>query len=356
MKSKILKISFISLASLIVLILLGFITFLIVRSYKNYNPKAMEKLEIGGEPQKDTIPLGLHGIYSWNIGYAGLGKDMDFFYEGGKMVRPTEEQYRKYRDGIVYSLTTMGSADFIFLQEVDTDSKRSYFDNQAERFKMSYKNYSNCFALNYDAWVPKPIMKPMGKVKAGMMTLSKFKQLESTRFAYPSSYSWPKKLFMLDRCFILSRFNVENGKQLVMINLHNSAFDDAAEMRAQELDMLKNTMTEEFAKGNYVVVGGDWNQNPLPYNVEGLTADDKGYAISPAIPSGWLPEGWQWAFDNRCPTNRNVNEPYTKGKTGTTIIDFFVVSPNVTIGSVSTQNLGFSFSDHNPVGMMFELK
>ena len=356
MHRKILKISLIILASLSAIILLGLIIFLIFQSSKNYTPSTMENLEISGEPQKDIIPLGLHGIYSWNIGYCGLGKEMDFFYEGGKMVRPTEEQYCKYRDGIIYSLSTFGASDFILLQEVDTNSKRSYSDNQAKRLQMTFKNYCSSFAINYDAWVPLPVLKPMGKVKAGMMTLSKFKALEAIRYAYPSSYSWPKKLFMLDRCFILSRFNVENGKQLVLINLHNSAFDDAADMRAQELEMLKNTLSEEFAKGNYVIAGGDWNQNPVSYKVENLNADDKGYAITPAIPDGWLPEGWRWAFDNRYPTNRNVNEPFTKGKTGTTIIDFYIVSPNVTIGSVSTQNLGFAFSDHNPVGMMFELK
>lgn len=316
----------------------------------------MVKVEISGEPQKDIIPLGLHGIYSWNIGYAGLGKEMDFFYEGGKMVRPDEIKYRKYRDGIIYLLTTSGSSDFILLQEVDTFSKRSYFDDQAERFKMTFKFYSHSFALNYDAKVPIPVMKPMGRVRSGMMTLSKFKPTISERYGYPSRYPWPKNLFMPDRCFTLSRFRVENGKELVIINLHNSAYDDAADMRAQELDMLKKTLAEEYTKGNYVIAGGDWNQNPVPFKIQNISTDDQVFAINPQIPADWLPDGWQWAFDNRVPTNRNVNEPYIKGKTGTTVIDYFVVSPNITIGSVSTQDQGFAFSDHNPVGMMFELK
>lgn len=356
MKRRFLKITLFSLVLIIIISFLLFVVFLFIQSNKNYNPSVMEKLVIEGKPQKDTIPLGLHGIYTWNIGYAGLGKEMDFFYEGGKMVRPTREQYQKYRDGIFYSLTTMGSADFLLLQEVDTDSKRSYFDNQVERFRRTFDNYSSSFAINYHSWVPVPLIKPMGKVRAGMMSLSKFKQIESTRFAYPEGYGWPKKIFMLDRCFILSRFNVENGKQLVLINLHNSAFDDAAEMRARELEILKKTLIDEFAKGNYVIAGGDWNQNPVPFNLEKLNSDENGYSISPPIPSDWLPESWKWAFDNRFPTNRNVNEPFKKGKTGSTIIDFYIVSPNVIIGSVSTQDLSFAFSDHNPVGMMFELK
>ena len=43
----------------------------------------------------DTISL-----LTWNLGYAGLGAEMDFFYDGGKMVRPKKEWHEKYLNGI----------------------------------------------------------------------------------------------------------------------------------------------------------------------------------------------------------------------------------------------------------------
>jgi endonuclease/exonuclease/phosphatase family metal-dependent hydrolase len=48
--------------------------------------------------------------------------------------------------------------------------------------------------------------------------------------------------------------------------------------------------------------------------------------------------------------------PYQKGKTKTTIIDFYVVSPNVEVKAVHTIATGFKFSDHQPVIMKVTLK
>jgi hypothetical protein len=89
----------------------------------------------------------------------------------------------------------------------------------------------------------------VGRVLGGVMTLSKYKSTEAIRYAFPSSYNWPKQLFMLKRCFVLTRYPVKGGKQLVMINTHNSAFDDASEMHAQEIALLKSTMEAEYKRG-----------------------------------------------------------------------------------------------------------
>jgi endonuclease/exonuclease/phosphatase family metal-dependent hydrolase len=51
-----------------------------------------------------------------------------------------------------------------------------------------------------------------------------------------------------------------------------------------------------------------------------------------------------------------VDRPYVKGITGTTIIDFFVVSPNVEILSVKTLGNNFAWSDHQPVLMKVRLR
>lgn len=304
----------------------------------------------------DTIPAGRLELYTWNIGYCGLGKNMDFFYEGGKMVRPERQYYERCRDGIIYQLTTLNKLDFILLQEVDHRSHRTYLDDQVERFNATFREYSSFFALNYKVpFVPVPPTSPMGKVKSGILTLSRFQAVEATRYTFPSAYSWPKRLFMLDRCFVLTRYNVSNGRQLVVINTHNSAYADAADMRAKELKLLKDVMVSEYSKGNYVIAGGDWNQNPLSFNQDSIQDGNAVRTISPGIPADFLPAGFTWAFDPKYPTNREVNEPYTKGKTLTTIIDFFVLSPNITLLTANTLQTNFEFADHQPVGMIVEL-
>jgi endonuclease/exonuclease/phosphatase family metal-dependent hydrolase len=152
------------------------------------------------------------------------------------------------------------------------------------------------------------------------------------------------------------RYNLADEKQLVLINTHNSAFDDAADMRQQELDLLSQVMENEYTKGNYVIVGGDWNQNPVPFKTETIKDGNVVKEITPPIPANFLPQGWQWAFDPNHPSNRDVNESYSKGKTPTTIIDFFILSPNIELRSITTLVTDFDVSDHQPVRMSVELK
>ena len=44
--------------------------------------------------QPDSLPDTLT-LVSWNIGYAGLGDNMDFFYDGGRRVRDTDVYKRQ---------------------------------------------------------------------------------------------------------------------------------------------------------------------------------------------------------------------------------------------------------------------
>ena len=159
---------------------------------------------------------------------------------------------------------------------------------------------------------------------------------------------------MPTRCFILERFHLDNGKDLLLINTHNSTFDDGS-LRRIELEALKSLMLEEFQKGNYVVTGGDWNSNPPGYMINTISNGDVAKEILPRLEGEFLPAGWKWAFDPLMPTNRDVDQSYVKGSTKTTIIDFFALSPNIELLSVKTVNTSFEYTDHNPVLLQFRL-
>jgi endonuclease/exonuclease/phosphatase family metal-dependent hydrolase len=119
--------------------------------------------------------------------------------------------------------------------------------------------------------------------------------------------------------------------------------------------MLDSAMISEYERGNYVITGGDWNSNPRGFNFATIATGDKVTVIEPPVESDFLP-GWQFIFDPSKPSNRYVDTPYKKGVTQTTIIDFFVVSPNVEVTRVTTIPLGFAYSDHEPVVMKVRLK
>jgi endonuclease/exonuclease/phosphatase family metal-dependent hydrolase len=295
-------------------------------------------------------------VLSWNIGYAGLGKEMDFFYEGGTRVRPKKEEFRRYLSGIQSFLTEQHSVDFVFLQEVDRKAKRSYSFDEVEEISKILADHCYSFGKNYECrFVPLPFDKPMGVVKSGIVTFSRYTPVKSERIGFGTTFPWPKQLFFLQRCFIVFKFNLRNGKELVMINTHNSTFDKGGELRKKELLKLKLYMLEEYKKGNYVVTGGDWNNNPVGFSEQEIKSADAVKTIVPIIPSDFLP-GWKFVFDPKFPTNRDVDGPYIKGKTKTTIIDFFILSPNVELVSVKTIETGFKFSDHQPVFVKIHLK
>jgi endonuclease/exonuclease/phosphatase family metal-dependent hydrolase len=183
--------------------------------------------------------------------------------------------------------------------------------------------------------------------------MGKSTPITSIRYAFPGKYGFPKQLFMLDRCFLVNRYPLSNGKQLVLINTHNEAFDPG-EIRKAQMEYLKKFLLDEYSKGNYIIAGGDWNQSPPDFRPE-FTANKVNQAQMMLKPD-YLPQDWTWAYDNTVPSNRSVTEPYDPSVTTTTIIDFFLLSPNVEEISVRCINLNFQNSDHNPVILNAKLK
>jgi endonuclease/exonuclease/phosphatase family metal-dependent hydrolase len=292
---------------------------------------------------------------TWNIGYAGLGNESDFFYDGGKMVIPEQSACNRYFTGIKNLVKANDTIDFIFLQEIDSYSKRSWYVDEVEGLAALLPAFSSVYAKNYDCrFVPMPVRNPMGRVVSGLATYSQFMPVQAVGQYYDAYFPWPMRLAFLKRCFVLLRFGLDNGKDLVIINTHNSAFDSTGALRKRELEILDSTMKTEYQRGNYVVAGGDWNSNPRGFSVSSVVSGDLVTHIDPPVESGFLP-GWKFVFDPAQPSNRFADIPYKKGLTRTTIIDFFVVSPNIEVERVATIPTGFAYSDHEPVVMVVKL-
>jgi len=328
---------------------------LLLATLADYRPVDPEKAEIKGNAPDIQINDSIFTLLSWNIGYFGLGKDCDFFYDGGRMTRPSKADYRNYSREALKYLELAEGIDFCFFQEVDLKSRRSYYDDQVARLREVFPQMESSAAVNYlVSFVPVPLRNPLGKVKSGLVSFSSFHTMENTRYPFPGGYDWPLRLFMLDRCFLLSRLALPVAKELVLINTHNEAFDDGSQ-RNQQIAVLKEMMLKEYEKGNFVITGGDWNMNPVGFISDTFTTGDAWRSIDPPFEKDFFPEGWNWVFDPNIPSNRNVDEIYTRGKTPTTIIDFFVVSPNISVTKVRSVDLGFEWCDHQPVRMEFKI-
>ena len=341
---------------LLVICLLGVSGFVAFTMLTEFRPPMKSKPEITGNGRPVDPSRRSFTFFTWNIGYAGLGYEMDFFYDGGKKVRPERDKCTQYFEDIKKLVTTNDSADFIFLQEVDVHSKRAWYTDEYKGLSSALPGFSGLFTKNYDCrFVPVPLQDPMGRVVSGLATWSRLKPESAEVHYFNAFFPWPRRLVFLKRCFVLMRFGLDNGKQLVILNTHNSAYDSTGELRKRELAMLDSVMESEYGMGNYVIAGGDWNNNPQGFKPSTIISGDAVTTIDPVIEPGFLP-GWQFIFDPSQPTNRNVDMAYEKGKTKTTIIDFYVVSPNVGVTSIKTIPTGFENSDHQPVVMGIRLK
>ncbi|MBQ6708278.1 MAG: endonuclease [Clostridia bacterium] len=334
------------LIGIVILLLVGLIAFLSITEFK---PADREKVSANifiDDSLAEKVQLNKPiTVTTWNIGYCGLGKDSDFFMDGGKMVNPpSDEIIEKNIEGVSSYLKKQNS-DIYILQEVDTKSSRTNNINQHDALA---KGANSAFAYNYKCpFVPIPV-PPMGRVESGISTISNLEMnSEGERVSLPCPFSWPVRVAQIKRCLLINRLPIENSdKELVVVNLHLEAYDDG-EGKIAQTKLLIKTLEEEYKKGNYVVAGGDFNQS-FPGALDKYSIKDTEKWTPGTLENDILPEGWKFAFDINNPTCRLLDAPYS-GENQLYLIDGFIVSPNVEIKSVKGDNLNFEHSDHNPV-------
>jgi endonuclease/exonuclease/phosphatase family metal-dependent hydrolase len=351
MKRKMILIIFV----LILLPLLYVGGFILYGTLTRFQPKPMENVEVVGSNNK-PVTDSVFTFMTWNIGYGGLGAEVDFFYDSGKMVTSPQPLVKKYTDGIDQTIKENGDADFIFIQEADRKGKRSWNIDEVANISAQVPDHNYAFAVNYDVkYLPFPFLDPIGRVYGGLLTLSKYKPTECTRIALPGITDWPRKIFYLERCLMLQRYPLGNGKDFVVINTHFEAYDDGG-VKREQMALTKKLMLGEYAKGNYVVLGGDWNIAPPGFNIHKWEKEkliDRLYTLT--NDSNYI-AGWKYVADENTPSNRKNDHAYDPKTTYTTVIDYFFVSPNIEVEEIKGIDAGFKYSDHNPVRMKVRLK
>jgi endonuclease/exonuclease/phosphatase family metal-dependent hydrolase len=340
----------------VILIVLTAIYFIFM-TITDYRPEEIIPLTVENNVPEIVKKDSALSVLTYNIGYCGLDKNQDFFMDGGTGSRSESKEKTLENLIEITNFIKEEKSSFVLLQEVDINATRSYRVNQYKYFKDNTSQYNSTFAINYKVpWVPVPIKKPMGAVKSGLATFSKYKTEAAARYQYPGKEKWPRQLALLDRCFIENRIPVEGGRELVLVNSHLSAYDKGGFMREQQLAFLKEYVTKEYKNGNYVVVGGDWN-HLIPGTDPSVFKINKPWPEwLKRIPEDFKPEGFVWAADESVPTNRTNDVPYINGQNYLSVIDGFLVSSNIEILSVKGHSLEFQYSDHNPVTMEFKLR
>lgn len=354
MAKRILKIVLIILG-VVLLLAAGLILWL---SVCEFNPADVTDVKVENNSQVGKFSPFLDQeltVISWNIGYAGLGKDADFFMDGGKNVSSFDQ------DGVTASLLGIykqlyggdDQAGIYMLQEVDKNSSRTYGIDERECLGI----YNSAYALNYSCpFVPYPL-PPIGRVNSGLLTTTMYDIDSAERISLPCPFDWPVSTANLKRCLLVSYLPIEgSSKDLVIVNLHLEAYDDG-EGKIAQTKQLREFIQSEYEKGNYVIAGGDFNQ-VFPGSTEKYPNTHPELWEPGIITEDIMPEGWSLAYDLETPSCRLLNQPYDPEDAENTqyyVIDGFIISPNVELISVETLNAGFEFADHNPVELKVKL-
>ena len=151
-----------------------------------------------------------------------------------------------------------------------------------------------------------------------------------------------------------------DGKELVLINFHLSAYTTDPTVAEAQLAMMYEDMTAEYKAGNYVICGGDFNKDLLGDSSEVFGVSGEDYSWAQPFPYDSVPEGFTVVapFDeeNPVPSCRNADKPWDPETNFQLTIDGFIISDNVRPVSSDVVDLQFACSDHNPVYMDFILE
>lgn len=342
---------------LAVVLLVGAYVAYVFLDYHRIGDQELAAQGEGGATALDTAAS--YSILSYNIGFGAYEDDYGFFMDGGtESWAWSEERLTENLNHIADFLK--GQADFCLVQEVDIDSTRSYHVDEREPLCDAREGDSYVFAQNYDSpFLMYPLTQPHGASRSGLLTFSPVTITSANRVELPVE-TGVMKLLDLDRCYSVSRIPTNGSKELILYNLHLSAYTSDGTIATQQLKLLLADMQSEYDAGNWCVAGGDFNKDLLGDSAAWFGEADQEYSWAQPIPAGTF-EGLDISLvtpldkDDPVPSCRNADGPYHQGQYVLTV-DGFLVTANVTAESAVVIDTGFAWSDHNPVAMTFTLR
>lgn len=338
----------------IILVVLSYLLY-VVLSYHRVGDNLT--LEIEGDAENIASVNTEISLLTYNIGFGAYSADYSFFMDGGEHSRALSKEAVLDNINGVMDVIAKENCDLILLQEVDTDGTRSYHVNQKNLISEKYPRFDQVFAENYDSpYFLYPIHEPIGANKSGILTLSRFNIESSIRRSLPVENSL-SKYFDLDRAYSVSFIKTDNGKNLVIYNVHLSAYTSDGTIADDQLKMLSEDMQAQYEKGNYIIVAGDFNKDLLGDSSKYFKRSEGEYNWAAALNNNLLPQGIKSYSGTNAPSCRNAEAPFKGDGTDFVLsVDGALVSENIEVLSCETVDTSFAYSDHNPVKLKFVLK
>lgn len=341
---------------LILSIILIFSVSIIVIIMTSFDPSDETNLTINNNQVRISESENSITILTYNIGHGGLDSQRDSYEFGGSNVRArSESAIKENLESIVNTIDNVNPHIFL-LQEIDTNSRRSYNIDQLAYLNEKYPNYGYSYGKNkVIRWLPLPVTNPLGNIESGIATFSKFNTLESIRYELPGDGSFIDGLFEYNWALTKSRFETTIPGDLVVINVKLSAFNEGDFIRERQLEFLRNLIEREYRRGNYVIVGGDFTHNLPGSDPFNFNYTEEWPKWLKNIPDVFEVDDFSWQIDESRPTFRSLADVYNRGGSFLAVTDGFLVSDNIEVEQVQTLDSGFENTNHNPVVIRFKL-
>lgn len=366
---KILKDIGITILTLIIIFIVAFAGYYAYLSAHYYRIPDHQKLTVNNNQGAELEVDHPYKATTYNVGFGAYNHKFDFFMDSGQLKNGkklhghrgtaiSKQAVLASTNGVIQTMKKQ-NPDFMFFQEIDTNSTRSFHVNQVKRVENNFRQMGSTFASNFhSAYLIVPPWNPHGTVRSGLLSMSKYNMKSAVRRKYPVSSGPIEKFVDLDRCFVVMRYPVTNGKYLVMINSHMSAYYKGGKMRKAQMKLISSVMEKEYKAGNYVIVGGDFNHALGKDMMTHFEHEEKIPSWVSVLDQKMLPKNFTMVrAKNResVATCRATDMPYDPKINYMTICDGFIVSKNIK-ATAHNINTHFDYADHNPVRLNFELK
>ena len=304
----------------------------------------------GGLPFSGPAGLSASGpalrIATWNIGYGSLGAGADFIADGGRSIRALgRASIAGATEAIGETLASL-DADVVLVQEVAAASFATRGVDVKGRVLRALGGHSAAFWEDFGT----TMLPPPFDISNGMMTFSRVTAVQCTAHALPQEPGFRFGMLRKHYGALATRVPTEADDEWAILNIHLSAFDDGGRVRARQVAAVIELAEAEYRRGAHVVIGGDWNMRLVETSFPHRT-EDKFLSWIHDFPHDAVPEGWSFAVDPSVPSVRTLHRPYEEGVNYVTVVDGFLVSPNVAVDRVETVDLAFLPTDHHPVAV-----
>jgi len=200
-----------------------------------------------------TTPKDTFTVVSYNIGYlSGLTNNV--------AVERSAALFEQNLQQVIQVLQAL-DADFVALQEIDLDSKRSFQVNQVTALVEALEMPVGAITINWDKnYVPFPYWPPtahFGRILSGQAVLSRYPIVKNDRIVLEKVASQPfyYNAVYLDRLAQVTEMQIRE-RSVILINLHLEAFDNPT--RLAQTQVVKD-LAERYAQDYPVLLLGDFN-------------------------------------------------------------------------------------------------